>query len=202
MLRQRANLHHANILIFQVVLCAFLLSVSISEAREYGPAQHNRSIRSPDGQYIANAATYSGQPSNVHYRVVSSDGSNRVYFDTHAQYKTPNDVKAGSFSSDSRHFAAAYHYGHKGDYTWVGVWELPSGRLVHSETASGFLRDVSWVFSKLRSTNACLDQVRSCMMNCERKYPPSSYSVTTQRQFKQCKESCDWNYYTCTRQNP
>lgn len=149
MFRQRTSLYSASIFVLQAIISAFLLSVSDSEAREYGPPQHNRSIRSPDGQYIAKAGSYSGQASNVHYRVVSSDGSNRVRFDTQAQYKTPNDVKAGAFSSDSRYFAAAYHYGHKGNYTWMGVWELPSARLVHSETASGFLYDVSGVFSKL-----------------------------------------------------
>lgn len=48
------------------------------------------------------------------------------------------------------------------------------------------------------SSNSCLNEVRSCMINCEKQYSPSSYSVTTRRKFKQCKENCDMEYYKCT----
>jgi len=159
---------------------------------------HAYSLGSPNGKYSANVV---GSGNDMHF-AIRERATGRLIFRTQAQYDTPNDVKAGAFSADSQYFAAAYHYGHKGDYTWVGVWQLSSGRLVHSETASGFLRDVSWVFPRIRSTNACLDEVRSCMINCDRIGSDRSYSSTTRRRFKKCKEDCDFGYYTCTRQNP
>ena len=137
---------------FYTILYLLFVSVSVSGARQYGPSQNSQFMRSPNGQYTASAAPYSGQPNNVHYRVASSDGSNRVYFDTFAQYKTPNDVKVGMFSSDSRYFAAAYHYGHNGGYTWIGIWDINNQSLIRSVKKSGWIRDISWVFSESRSS--------------------------------------------------
>lgn len=145
------KIHHLFRMKFYLLWSAVLVMVflaSTSLAREYGPSPELRFLTSPNGQYNASAAPYTGQPTNVHYRIASSDGSNRVYFDTHAQYKTPNDVKAGIFSPDSRLFAAAYHYGHQGNYTWIGIWDVHSGSLVRSETRQGWVRDISRVFNR------------------------------------------------------
>lgn len=101
-------------------------------------------LRSPDGKYQAMQV---GAGSDQHYQI-KEVGTERVVLTTQAQYRTPNDVKAGLFSADGKEFAAAYHYGHEGSYTWIGIWSLETGQLVRTERKSGWTRDVASVFKK------------------------------------------------------
>ena len=91
-------------------------------------------LRSPDGKYGATKISHKG---GIHWKVGETE-SGRVVFITHGQYPTPNDVKAGRFSSDSTKFAASYHYGHAGNYTWVGIWSLKTEKLIRSKRLSGW----------------------------------------------------------------
>ncbi len=97
---------------------------------------------SPDGEY---RAVRISSDSAAHYEVVGTGGT---VMTTHAQYpETPNDVKAGLFSPDSTRIAAAYHYGHeKGNYTWVGIWDIETGNLVDTKRRPGWTTDIYWVF--------------------------------------------------------
>jgi len=115
----------------------FLLTASVLVAQ---PNQ----LRSPDGRY---EAVLVGSGKDLHYRV-GEIATGRIALITRAQYRTPNDVKAGMFSPDSREFAAAYHYGHEGNYTWIGIWDLQTGTLLHTVTKPGWIRDITWVFAR------------------------------------------------------
>ena len=53
-----------------------------------------------------------------------------------------------SISSDSKKIAAAYHYGHEGNYTWVGIWDIETGNRVDTKRKSGWTHDIYWVFSQ------------------------------------------------------
>ena len=101
-------------------------------------------LRSPDGKY---QAIQVGAGSDRHYQIKEVE-TDRVVLTTQAQYRTPNDVKAGLFSADGKEFAAAYHYGHEGSYTWIGIWSLETGQLVRTERKSGWTRDLASVFKK------------------------------------------------------
>lgn len=101
-------------------------------------------LRSPDGKYEAVPV---GSGKDRHYQVQDME-TKRVVFTTSAQYPTPNDVKAGMFSPDAKEFAAAYHYGHEGSYTWIGVWSLANGQRVRTERKQGWTRDLASVFKK------------------------------------------------------
>lgn len=92
-------------------------------------------IYSADGRYQAIPVLSAGA---VHYQV-KEKSTGRVVLTTHAQFNEANDVKGGLFSPDSQTFTAAYHYRDKGDQTWVAVWTLASGFLLHAEEKSGFL---------------------------------------------------------------
>lgn len=83
-------------------------------------------IRSPDGKYEARKTD---TKSGVHYEVKLVDGGDTVLI-TSAEHPSWNQVVAGRFSADSTEFAAAYHYGHEGKYTWIGVWSLKDGEFV------------------------------------------------------------------------
>lgn len=98
-------------------------------------------LRSPDGKYEAVPV------GSRHYQVQELE-TKRVVCTTSAQYPTPNDVKAGMFSPDAKEFAAAYHYGHKGSYTWIGVWSLANGQRVRAEEKQGWTTDLSSIFKK------------------------------------------------------
>ncbi|MBU1626122.1 hypothetical protein KKB18_02030 [bacterium] len=95
-------------------------------------------LRSPDGKYQAISV---GDGKNIHYQI-KDERDQRIVFTTRAQYDTPNDVKAGTFSSDSKEFAAAYHYGHDGGYTWIGVWNVTDSTLVRTEKRSGWTTNI------------------------------------------------------------
>ena len=100
---------------------------------------------SPDDKYQAvRVALGNG---DEHYQV-KEIGTGRIVMTTHAQYETPNVVKAGLFSPDSKKFAAAYHYGHEGNYTWVGIWDIETGNLVDTKRQSGWTTDIYWAFSE------------------------------------------------------
>lgn len=101
-------------------------------------------LRSSDGKYQAELV---GSGNDWHYQVKKVE-TGEVVLTTHAQYPTPNDVKAGMFSPDSKEFAAAYHYGHKGPYTWIGVWDFKTGKRVRAEERDGWIRNISFVFKK------------------------------------------------------
>ncbi|MCI0556982.1 MAG: hypothetical protein MN733_00685 [Nitrososphaera sp.] len=102
------------------------------------------SFRSPDGRYEARKV---GSGKDAHYQIREVE-TKRLVLTTHAEFTTPNNVKAASFSPDSKMFAAAYHYGHTGGYTWIGIWDLGSGSLLRAETPSGWITDISSVFKK------------------------------------------------------
>ena len=99
-------------------------------------------FRSPDGRYEADIV---GAGGNLHYRI-REVATVRIVLTTTGEFTTPNDAKAGLFSPDSKLFAAAYHYGHAGGYTWVGVWNLQSSMRVRAETKPGWTADISFVF--------------------------------------------------------
>ena len=99
---------------------------------------------SPDGRYRAQE-TDTGTGANVHYQVIEID-TNRVVLTTQAQYTTDNNVKAGGFSSDSKKFAAVYHYGHEGAYTWIGVWSTETGQFLYYKKETGWTTSLAGVF--------------------------------------------------------
>ncbi len=97
---------------------------------------------SSDGQY---EAVEISDEKGLHYQIKEVK-SGQTLFVTRAAYETPNDVKAGIFSPDNKRFGAAYHYGHEGPTTWVGIWEVPSGKWIEEKEKSGYLTDLTWVF--------------------------------------------------------
>jgi len=98
---------------------------------------------SPDGKYQGvRVRTGMG---DAHYQV-KEVGTGRTVMTTQAQCETPNEVKAGLFSPDSKHIAAAYHYGDGGGYTWVGIWDIETGNLIDTKRKSGHTADLYWVF--------------------------------------------------------
>ena len=99
---------------------------------------------SPDGRY---RATLAGNGADAHYEVREIE-TDRLVLTTRAQFITPNDAKAGGFSSDSRKFAAVYHYGHEGNYTWIGVWSTETGEFLYSRRKSGWTTSLSGVFDE------------------------------------------------------
>jgi hypothetical protein len=99
---------------------------------------------SPDGRF---SATLVRDGANAHYEVREIE-TGRLILTTHAQYWTPNDVKAGGFSSDSKKFAAVYHYGHEGEYTWIGVWDTETGEFLYSKKKRGCTTSLAGVFRK------------------------------------------------------
>ena len=97
---------------------------------------------SPDGRYRVEKVFNTG----LHYRVIEIS-TGRVVLTTHAEY-AGNDVKAGGFSADSKKFAAAYHYGHVGGYTWIGVWSTETGNYLYFKTKSGWTTNLCGVFDE------------------------------------------------------
>src|SRR5687768_3053751 len=109
---------------------------------------------SPDGLLKAVKLRDNG---SVHYQVIEIS-TGRVVFTTHAQADTPNDVKEGVFSDDSKQFAASYHYGHNGTYTWIGVWSTETGDFVSSITRPGWKVGADWAFYELAANNVQREQ--------------------------------------------
>ncbi|GEM_PF-4671583 len=97
-------------------------------------------IVSPNGRYEAELISI--PPKGLHYQIRDTN-TNRILFTTREERGTrENDVKAGRFSQDSTQFAAAYHYGHKGKYTWIGDWIVETGVLYKSQKLQGFVRNI------------------------------------------------------------
>ena len=117
------------------------LKTEVSEAR-----QKPSWPCSPDGKY---KAVRDASGTGVHYQVKEIK-TGLIALTTHAQYETANDVKAGLFSPDSKEIAAAYHYGHEGRYTWVGIWDIEAGNLVNTKRTDDWTTDIYWVFDKDR----------------------------------------------------
>lgn len=105
-------------------------------------------LRSPDRKF--EAFVVAGPGSDLHFQVKETK-TGRIVLTTEPQYSTPNIVKAGMFSPDSKEFGAGYHYGHKGSYTWVGIWSLETGKRVRAAEQSGWIQDISFVFRKNQS---------------------------------------------------
>jgi hypothetical protein len=85
--------------------------------------------------------------SGMHYQVMDIATGN-IVLTTWAQYTSRNNVKAGGFSPDSGKFAAAYHYGHQGSYTWIGVWSTQTGQFLYPVSKPGYTRSFDGVFDK------------------------------------------------------
>ncbi|KPA15736.1 conserved hypothetical protein, secreted [Candidatus Magnetomorum sp. HK-1] len=90
----------------------------------------------------------------VHYKIINAN-DNKEMFTTWARYKDPNDVKSGMFSylnnsEKTPVFLAAYHYSHIGDVTFIGVWDIPTGKLIRWVKADGYIRNLSWVLDKFK----------------------------------------------------
>ena len=100
---------------------------------------------SPDGRF---SATKTGTRTNAHFQIVEK-GTGRTVFTTHGEFPdSPNDVKAGQFSPDSKRFAAAYHYSHAGAYTWIGVWSTETGKLDQCRRVPGFTTSLAGAFNE------------------------------------------------------
>jgi hypothetical protein len=114
-------------------------SVVAAIIRAIGPSDALRELhlRSLDGRY---QALQIGSRPDVHYQIFEI-ATGRIALTTRAQYRRPNNVKAGTFSPDSRQFAAAYHYNHlpKGRYTWIGIWDIGTGALLREREVLGWL---------------------------------------------------------------
>jgi len=101
-------------------------------------------FRSPDGRY---EAVKVGTGADIHYQLKEID-TDRIVLTTHAQYNKPNEVKAGTFSQDSKKFAAAYHYGNIEGYawTWIGIWDIETGSLLRTEPLAGWATNIDLIF--------------------------------------------------------
>ena len=82
-----------------------------------------------------------------HYQVIDTTNG-RVVLTTKAQFPTRNDVKSGQFNSDFTQFAALYHYGHDGNYSWIGVWSTATGEHLHHVKRQGHTTSLETVFNK------------------------------------------------------
>jgi hypothetical protein len=98
---------------------------------------------SSDGIYGVNHLYLSD--SLVHCQVFETS-TNRLILTTSAKYSSDNDVKNCNFGAGNSKFAAAYHYGDNGDYTWIGVWSLPQGDFLYPWEKPGHTDDLSGVF--------------------------------------------------------
>ncbi len=107
----------------------------------FQPQLGQYSFLSPDMRY---EATRVGMGGEIHYQVKEVE-TGRVVLLTYPEY-SPNDVKAGAFSPDSKKLAAAYHYSHLGHYTWIGIWDIGTRVLLRSEKKAGWVTDISWIF--------------------------------------------------------
>ena len=96
-------------------------------------------LRSPDGEY---QAVRTGSGGDLHYQV--KDAAGRELFTTRSAWDTPNDVKAGSFSPDSKRFGAVYHFGHRGPESYVVVYDVRTGNRVHEQWLAGWIYGVTW----------------------------------------------------------
>lgn len=132
------------VLITQIVQVPTESKPVVSSVTVISPWKDKIKFHSPDGRY---GAVIVGEGNDRHYELREIE-TGRIVLTTHAQYSTPNEVKAGIFSPDSKKFAAAYHYGHEGGYTWIAIWDIESGGLSRSERKSGWTTDIESMFGK------------------------------------------------------
>jgi hypothetical protein len=119
---------------------------------------------------------------DLHFQIIEIS-TGRPLFTTNAQYPTSNDVKAYVFSPDCKKFAAAYHYGNKGDYTWIGIWDIETGRFINALEKSGHLHNLSVeVFNELE-TKKSTDEKPSPTMNANLHFKYHSWSGFIDRGF-------------------
>ena len=107
-----------------------------------------QTITSPDKHYRGEVVRSNG----THYQIVEV-ATGRTLLTTSGQFPSANDVKGGAFGASPAgepRFAAAYHYSHTGNYTWIGVWSM-DGKLVHSTTRPEWTKEIGNVFSELRA---------------------------------------------------
>jgi hypothetical protein len=104
-------------------------------------------VISPDG---TKRAAIVQNKKGTHFQIMDVKSTN-IWFPTFAQHSSPNDVKAGIFSHDSRQFAAAYHYEHNGKYTWVGVWDVESREFLRESKFPGWIRYLTFPIAENKS---------------------------------------------------
>ncbi len=136
MIKMNKTIRTSSRITLKIGLFLFLLLASCSTEGQFPD--------SPDGRYRAKEV---GAGADIHYQVVEIK-TGRVILTTNAQYDTANDVKAGGFSSDSKKFAAVYHYGHAGNYSWIGVWSTETGKFLYSKEKSGWTTSLAGVFNE------------------------------------------------------
>ena len=134
MITTNETIRNSSRIILMIGVLAVILIASCSQGGHFPD--------SPDGRYRAKKV---GTGADIHYQVIELK-TGRTVLTTTAQYDTPNAVKAGGFSSDSKKFAAVYHYGHEGGYTWIGVWSTETGEFLYSRKKSGWTTNVAGAF--------------------------------------------------------
>lgn len=116
-----------------------LLTLGVMAAKSVGAQPV---VPSADQRYTAQPI---GPENNRHY-VVKEKGTTVVT--TRARYPG-NDVKSGAFGTGQYHdrFAAAYHYAHGGNHTWIGVWNLTTGTCERAIRIAGFEYNAARAFA-------------------------------------------------------
>ncbi len=121
-----------------VMLALFVSILMTGPVRSQSANEDTRVFLSPDGKY---EASHIGSGADLHCQVKEIE-TGRIALTTQAQYRTPNDVKACAFCPDVKRFAAAYHYGHEGRYTWIGIFSITTGGLLGERKIPGWTTDV------------------------------------------------------------
>ncbi|KFB76268.1 hypothetical protein [Candidatus Accumulibacter cognatus] len=121
---------------------SFLLIVGVMAA---GSVVAQPVVASADQRYMAQLT---GLENNRHYIVRVREGGVTV-LTTRAKYPE-NDVKSGAFGTGRYHdrFAAAYHYAHGGNHTWIGVWNLTTGTCESAIRIAGFEYNAARAFAR------------------------------------------------------
>lgn len=138
----------------------FFISISLVLYAFPSVAKPLDRIKSPDGKYEAILVPIGKK--GLHYKIIESKTNRTMLTTLEQRGRTQNDVKAGRFSPDSTQFAAAFHYGHKGKYTWIGVWNIAKGIRRDGIKKNGFVRSIPnsvfTTFTGLWWTVACYCQ--------------------------------------------
>jgi hypothetical protein len=113
------------------------LTTAVSLLGSSGCDGATRFPQSADGKW--EAVRVRDEEGGFNFQVKEVEGG-KVVLTTSPKYSSPNDVKAGNFSPDSTKFAACYHY--SGNYTWVGVWSLKTGKQLGETELSGFVTNI------------------------------------------------------------
>lgn len=173
--------------LFFVLLVLPLVLSGIAMADDDG----DRSTKSsPNGRYRAEPV---GSFPSIHYQI-SDEASGEELFRTRFLDTDGNDLKRGAFSPDSKYFAAVYMYcgamtrglpkkglasradvkrgvphGQEiGPVTWIGIWEIASGKRVMEKRLKGYISDDSmftWPEWKVIPTKISLLITDDCPMD-------------------------------------